>query len=93
MSPLELQILIHYYGCANDFRDGDFSAPAVREAIDNFVKVTKLLCFDSRTDRTAAYVLTPKGRAYVKALCQTPLPVCVWTVPKSSDQLVMEEWE
>ncbi len=35
MTPLEIDILIHYYACADDFRDLD--APAIREAIDKFV--------------------------------------------------------
>jgi len=36
MTPLQLQILIHYAYSAEDYRQGDFSATAVREAIDLF---------------------------------------------------------
>lgn len=28
MSPLEIEILLHYYYCPGDYQDGDFSAPA-----------------------------------------------------------------
>ena len=79
MTPLELSILIHYRGCANDFRDGDFSAPAVREAINRFRDVLKLL--ELADDPINAYILTERGRVFVDALCEIPLPIQAWVMP------------
>lgn len=87
MTPLELSILIHYRGCANDFRDGDFSAPAVRDAIDRFRDVLKLIEFDNTETKhfsfneTRTYRLTERGRVFVDALCEAPLPIQAWVMP------------
>lgn len=80
MTPLELSILIHYRGCANDFRDGDFSAPAVREAINTFRDDLLLLEATDGLTR-AGYRLTQRGHVFVDALCETPLPVQSWVMP------------
>ena len=79
MTLLELSILVHYRGCANDFRDGDFPAPAVREAIDSFRDVLKLL--EIADDPINAYSLTERGRVFVDALCEVPLPIQAWVMP------------
>lgn len=39
MSPLQIEILMHYYTRSTDYRNGDFAAPAVRESIDYFRRV------------------------------------------------------
>lgn len=80
MTPLQLEILLHYYACANDFRDGDFSAPAVREAIDRF-KASEMLTIN--IERSAAtYMLTERGRVYVEAVLVVPLPEKRWVMPE-----------
>lgn len=85
MTPLQLSILIHYRGSAADFRFGDFSAPAVREAIDWFRGEAGMLepaNHDSYPD--AAYKLTTKGEFFVDQLCAMPLPVSVWVMPNDT---------
>ena len=79
MTPLQLEILLHYYACANDFRDGDFSAPAVREAIDRF-KDGEMLTIDDGKG-VATYMLTERGRVYVEAVLAVPLPERRWVMP------------
>lgn len=82
MTPLELSILIHYRGCANDFRDGDFSAPAVRQAIDDFRDRLFLLeNINANPEAYAMYRLTERGKVFVNELCKLPLPVQVWVMP------------
>lgn len=88
MSPLQLGILLHYYAAADDFRAGDFSAPAVREAIDTFRAdyndcnyemagmLTTQGAFDGQT-----YSLSDRGRFYIDGLLSVPLPVQVWQMP------------
>ena len=71
MTPLEIEIVLHYYCRPYDYRDGDFSAPAVREAIDRMVS-DEMLEADAPAFR--AYQLAARGRAYVDALMALPLP-------------------
>jgi hypothetical protein len=78
MSPLEIQILLHYYACADDFRDGDFSAPAVRGAIDRFLANDYLRYVSPIHKR--CYELTNKGYVYVTALLEVPEPASHWVV-------------
>lgn len=77
MTPLQIEILLHYHCCPGDYRDGDFAAPAVREAIDGFRDAGLLK--DSGQGRI--YEPTDGVRAYVDALCAVPLPVLQWVVP------------
>ena len=86
MTPLELDILIHHYGRATDFRDGDFSAPAVRDAIDRFRDVDNLIETIPNEEKglrgRACYRLTERGRIFVEHLQSIPLPEPTWTMPR-----------
>lgn len=79
MSPLEIEILLHYHSRTNDYRGGDFTAPAVREAINNFRDCEEMLCPCESGSRT--YRLTERGRVFVDALQRLPLPRRVWLMP------------
>ena len=83
MSPLEIEIALHYYYSTVDFRGGDFSAPAVRDAIERFRDDYKLLEPTDSMDvyHDPHYRLTARGHAFVEALCRTPLPVQMWVMP------------
>ena len=93
MSPLEISILIHYKGHADDFNNGDFSAPAVRDAIDKFRDTTdswtvsgmlEQMSLEERRDSN--YKLTEKGHVFVDALCALRPPVQVWVMPPNANQ-------
>ncbi len=43
MCPLKIEILLHYHSRACDYLDGDFSAPAVFEYINCFIKNNMLI--------------------------------------------------
>lgn len=79
MTPLEIEILMHYLWSTVDYRNGDFSAPAVRAAIDRFSKIDGMLKIDD--SKRVTYVLTDRARAYLEAVQAVPLPVCVWVIP------------
>jgi hypothetical protein len=79
MSPLGIQIALTYCATANDFRDGDFSAPAVRELIDWFVEMGLLRLSEPKDHTNTIYVATDKCHAYVGKLCSIDLPKQVWT--------------
>jgi len=86
MTPLELGILLHYYVSGEDYRQGDFSAPAVSETVERFLRSGML------RERTEAekqvmnidqiYTTTERADTYILAVLQTPLPVQIWTIPE-----------
>jgi hypothetical protein len=78
MSPLEITIAINYAVSSRDFRDGDFSAPAVREAIDWFVELGFLRLAVASDNVKAVYVSTDMCRVYVEKLCSIGIPKRKW---------------
>ena len=60
MTPLEIEIILYYYSRTNDYRDMDFSAPAVRQAID-WMKAEGVLLEDGTN---ACYRLGERGHVY-----------------------------
>lgn len=86
MTPLELEILLHYHARTDDYRDGDFSALAVRRAIDKFRDRENLIEEWPMAEKQLAqahqcYRLTQRGRVFVEALKEVPLPQQVWVMP------------
>ena len=83
MSPLEIEILLHYYRCPTDYRDGDFSAPDVQDAIERFRDTHNLLEPTHSMDEFCEphYTITERGHVFVEALCNMPLPVKTWVMP------------
>lgn len=76
MSPLQITIALHYHYCCVDFRDGDFTAPAVREALHLFVDEGLLEYYP---ELGMKYQPTEKLDAYVQKLCSINLPKLKWT--------------
>lgn len=85
MTPLHLDILLWYHARANDYREGDFTASAVRTAIDQFRGDLGLLENDP-TPRVRTYRLTPRAEAYIAHILAVPLPECCWRIPATQDQ-------
>ena len=83
MSPLEIEILLHYYYCPVDYQGGDISAPAVKNAIERFRDELNLLEPTQSMDvyHDPHYRITERGRVFVEALCNMPLPVKQWVMP------------
>ena len=84
MSPLEIEILLHYYQrFPTDFRDGNFCAPEVQDAIERFRDEYNLLEPTQSMDvyHDPHYRITERGRVFVEALCNMPLPVKTWVMP------------
>ena len=78
MTPLHIDILLHYYTRPGDYRDGDFSAPAVKEYV-GWLAGNDLI--SSAHCKVEKYEITDRGRALVDAICDTPLPINKWVVP------------
>lgn len=80
MTSLEIEILLHYQYSVVDYRDGDFSAPAVRAAIDVFRAELGLLEPDTYT-KGRVYRLTERARVYLGHIHSMPLPESIWVMP------------
>lgn len=78
MSPLKIEILLHYYAKADEY-DGDMNAPAVREAISEFVRDGMLEPADRQYGRS--YRATAKANHFIAHICDLPLPEMVWRMP------------
>lgn len=81
MTPLKLEIALHYHCHSNDYRDGNFDAPAVREALAEFDAEGLL-----KPGTPTRYKPTARLHAFVELLCLTPLPVQAWIDPKQGAQ-------
>ena len=84
MTPLQVDILLWYHARRSDYREGDFSAPSVRAAIDEFRDNSDMLAKNPHACEKGdyrTYRLTDRGEAFVKAILELPLPVCRWEIP------------
>lgn len=80
VSPLRIKILFHYYAIATDYRGGDHSAPAVKEAISDFLRWDLLVPIDTEPEYVdgellARYAITPRTMQYLNILMSVPLPI------------------
>lgn len=85
MSPNDIDVMLHYYGSRSVHPRID--APAVRDAIDRFLKAGLF----TQSDLADVYEVTEGGRMYVDALRAVPLPERLWTMPKSDLQVEVAE--
>jgi hypothetical protein len=93
MSPLFIKMLMHYRGCARDYRDevpGQHAASeAVKEVIQSFLAWELLIEIVpheewSRLDameRRSPFTITERGQAMVDAYMAVKLPVIQWVQP------------
>lgn len=83
MTPLDIEILLHYHCSGSEFDRLD--APACRDAVDDFLREGILRERSDEENHTRAhhrmYEPTDRGRALVNALCMVPYPVQVWILP------------
>jgi hypothetical protein len=84
MTPLELEIAIHYATKAGGYREGDFLSKSVMEAI-RWLETQGMIEEPCGTQGPGPkkYQATDKLKFFVDHLCTIPLPVCSWAIPKS----------
>src|SRR5690242_7253385 len=91
MTPLEIEILFHYQCRAGDYRWGDFSAPAVRAAIDSFKGELGRLELNDGAEKSRddfrTYRLTERAQVYIRHICGQPLPEQRWQMPDNVSAL------
>jgi hypothetical protein len=93
MSPIGIHIMLHYYACVDDFREGDLTAPAVCDLIDAFTSEGMLEANEPprHPGYPTKYRITERGEAYVKALCSVPYPINRWVMPDGYEALLSKE--
>lgn len=80
MTPLEIEILLHYHCRANDYLDGDTSASAVGKAITTF-KMEHML--EENLFEQRKYRLTDRGQFFVDHILALGMPEANWSLPKA----------
>jgi hypothetical protein len=89
MSPLQIEIVLHYYYSPEDWRDGEWN-DELREMIRDLAETMALIEIDPRSHpiglgyRPGTYRITERGRVYVEALKAMPIPIQTWHVPSFS---------
>jgi hypothetical protein len=80
MTPLQIEILLHYHSRPNDFNEGDFRAPAVYETIQKFAE-DKALVLCSRDVKK--YTLGERGKVFIDYLLSLELPTVTYAMQKA----------
>lgn len=76
MTPLMIQMLLHFYARNDQFPDIEYSAQ--QEAAE-FLRGEALICRDLSSDHIGRiYRLLPRGRAHVAQILGLALPRCVF---------------
>lgn len=86
MTPLEIDILLHYHAHTDEYPDR--SSPAQREAFCKFVRDGFLTMDDNNLPGNylmATYSPTEKLHVYIDALCRVPSPVQTWVIPGETE--------
>lgn len=88
LTPLEVQILMHYSTSGSDFPN--LRIEVIERAIEKFVKAGILKVNDKYMNidggHTSNMQYLPVYLAlnvYMEAVCSVPLPVMTWSIPKS----------
>lgn len=82
MTPLQIRMLLHYYAIAEPYAIHEVdhaNSPAVREQLQHLINWGFLT---TDLSNPSGYTVTDKGLVYVEAICNIPLPVMKWEIPK-----------
>lgn len=82
MSPLHIHLLLHYYALAEPPNQRYCNRDAEKDYTDSLVGCG-LIEFDVASP--AGYTTTERGMAYVRMICNTPLPVSKWIDPRTKE--------
>lgn len=72
MSPLEIDIMMHYYVSAVDYRD--LHLPVINATLQYFLR-REMLKLAVEPDCKEKFKITEKGRFYCKTLCSIDVPI------------------
>jgi len=88
MTPLHIELMIHYYTSSAEFKR--IEAPACSEYAKQLVGWGLLEDSEnkvriSNSSVVASYQSTPRGKAFVEMLCNTPLPQLSFIDPRTKE--------
>jgi hypothetical protein len=83
MTPHEIDLLMHYYTCADDHRNANH--PGVIEALTDLAGKELIGRLAEPSQYGSNWKLTLRGETYCDALTQVPLPVLRWVMPGDAD--------
>ncbi len=78
MTPLQIEILLHYHTRPGDHPDAARPPPPYDDAFNYFLRNGYLIPKNSAT--TPGYKATEKLHVYCEALCNVPEPVQKWVI-------------
>ena len=77
ITPGDIEVLLHYHTNPEPHPRRD--APAIKDTTERFIRSGLIKVVEAVDDwNKNRYITTDKGRAFVKALCNTPLPTQAW---------------
>lgn len=77
MTPLGVEIMLHYYYSPVDYREGDITAPAVNSMLYDLCAEGMLM-----GNGTGPLRITDRGKVWVEAICSVPFPVLSYRVQR-----------
>jgi hypothetical protein len=84
VTPHEIDLLMHYYSCADDHAHAHHQG--VRETLLDLCAKDLLFALTEPTQYGANWRLTERGEVYCAALTMVPLPVMRWVIPDEDTQ-------
>jgi hypothetical protein len=83
MTPLQIQMLLHFHGCMAPFPNIEY--PSQQDALEMFrqAEMITIRLADEGGKYPQGYALTDRGRAFVEAVCSLPFPVKQWVMPEA----------
>ncbi len=80
MSPFELGILIHYYGCCDEAEEVRRQPPILAETMEWFLKEDLLK--PATHKHGGSYECTERGKWMVEYICALPIPRQIFIMPE-----------
>lgn len=88
MTPCEIEVMLHHYYCVEPMKgpDGNGRSQAQEDAINTLLGCNMIHPSTPQDHKKygTEYVATPRGKAYVEMLCQTPFPEIAWIDPRTN---------
>ena len=78
VTPLHLEIVMHYYTRACDMENLD--APAVHEYIRDLLNIGMLENIKNYAGSQSSYQTTERGKVWLEYLLKVPFPIQKWIV-------------
>lgn len=76
MNTLAIEVILHCYYSPRPVPN--YETRVVKETVSKFLDAGLI----QSSDEFGVYIVTPRGRAWVEMLLDTPYPTCQWVDPR-----------